>query len=45
MIVRNFELELFETTYQDVEIVHDFFVAMPRLDSKGVRVKVKEELS
>ncbi|KAJ9602459.1 hypothetical protein H2200_013002 [Cladophialophora chaetospira] len=45
MIFRNLELELFETTWEDVEIVHDFFVSMPRLDRKGVRVKVKAELS
>jgi hypothetical protein len=45
VIVRNFEVELFETTWEDVEIVHDFFVSLPRLDSKGVKVKIKAELS
>ena len=45
MIIRNFELELYETTYEDVEIVHDFFVAMPRLDRNNVRAKVKAQLS
>ncbi|EXJ64851.1 hypothetical protein A1O7_01190 [Cladophialophora yegresii CBS 114405] len=45
LIIRNFELELFETTWEDVEIVHDFFVALPRFDRNGVRVKVKKELS
>lgn len=39
-IVRRFEMELFETTLEDVTMVHDFFVAVPRLDSKGVRAKV-----
>ena len=33
-------LELFETDGSDVEIAHDFFNPVPRLDSKGVRVMV-----
>ncbi|KIW72614.1 hypothetical protein PV04_00796 [Phialophora macrospora] len=45
MIIRKFDLELFETTWEDVEIVHDFFVALPRVGTKGVRIKVKGELS
>lgn len=36
-IFRRFEMELFETTTADVQMAHDFFVAAPRLDSKGVR--------
>jgi cytochrome P450 len=40
-IFRRFELELFETTREDVDIMHDFFNPYPRLDSKGVRVLVK----
>lgn len=40
-IVRRFDLELFETTVEDVKMAHDFFVAVPRLDSKGVRILVK----
>jgi cytochrome P450 len=39
-VVRRFELELFETTRDDVEIEHDFFNPFPRLDSKGVQVLV-----
>lgn len=39
-LVRRFDMELFETTIEDVTMVHDFFVAIPRLDSKGVRVNV-----
>ena len=39
MIVR-FNVELFDTTVEDVWIKHDFFVASPRLDSKGVRIKI-----
>jgi hypothetical protein len=41
MVVRNFELELFDTTWEDMEIKHDFFVSTSRLDSKHMRVKVK----
>lgn len=33
-------MELFETGLKDVKMVHDFFVAVPQLDSKGVRIKV-----
>lgn len=31
-------MELFETTIDDVELKHDLFVPIPKLDSKGVRV-------
>lgn len=37
-VFRTFELELFETTRADVDVVHDFVVGTPRLDSKGMRV-------
>lgn len=36
-VTRQFEIELFDTTVDDVRIVRDFFVGVPRLDSKGVR--------
>lgn len=32
------DLKLHETDLSDVEMKHDFFTAMPRLDSKGVFV-------
>lgn len=32
------EMELFETTYEDVEFKHDYQIAHPRLDTKGIRV-------
>jgi hypothetical protein len=38
---RNFTFDLHETDLSDVELAHDFFLPSPRLDSKGVRVKVK----
>jgi hypothetical protein len=39
-IFRRFKLELYETDISDVELAHDFFLPSPRLDSKGVRVRV-----
>ena len=39
-VFRRFELQLFETTQADVEVVHDFVMGVVRLDSKGVRVVV-----
>ena len=41
MIFRRFTFELYETDMSDVVLAHDFFIASPKLDSKGVRVKVK----
>ncbi|MCJ1287369.1 hypothetical protein MMC26_006718 [Xylographa opegraphella] len=40
-VFRRFDLKLFETTGEDVRVVHDFIFGAPRLDSKGVRVVVK----
>lgn len=40
-VVRRFELELWETDLSDVAWRHDFVMAFPKLDSKGVRVRVK----
>jgi hypothetical protein len=39
-IFRHFELELYQTDGSDVKLAHDFFLPAPKLDSKGVRVKV-----
>lgn len=36
-----FNFALYETDLSDVKVEHDFFVAFPRLDTKGVRVTVK----
>lgn len=36
-----FDMELYETTIEDVEFKHDFQVAQGRLDSKGVRAVIK----
>jgi hypothetical protein len=41
-LVSRFDFELYETSLKDVQIKHDFFVAVPDLSSKGVRVTVKE---
>lgn len=40
-LVRRLEMSLWDTDATDVEFVHDYQVAMPKLDSKGVRVLVK----
>ncbi|MCJ1391701.1 hypothetical protein MMC18_004566 [Xylographa bjoerkii] len=40
-VFRRFDMELYETTEEDVKVVHDFIFGAPRLDSKGVRVVVK----
>ena len=39
---RRFRLELHETDRSDVVMVHEFFLPCPKLDTKGVRVKVVE---
>ncbi|KAK5675461.1 hypothetical protein LTS10_011903 [Elasticomyces elasticus] len=41
-IFRRFELELVDTDRSDVDMAHDFFVPYAWLDSKGVRVVVKQ---
>jgi hypothetical protein len=35
------EFELFETTMEDVRVVHDIFIPFVKMDSKGVRLLVK----
>ncbi|KAF2207819.1 hypothetical protein CERZMDRAFT_114988 [Cercospora zeae-maydis SCOH1-5] len=39
-ILRKFELELYRTDVEDVLLAHDFFLPSPKLDSKGVRIRV-----
>lgn len=39
-VFRRFSLELYETNASDVELAHDFFLPSPKLDTKGVRVRV-----
>lgn len=40
MLFRRYRFELHEADVRDVEIGHDFFIPVTRLDSKGVRVFV-----
>ncbi|KAF7195672.1 Cytochrome P450 monooxygenase [Pseudocercospora fuligena] len=40
-----YHTELFETTYEDVAFKHDYQIAHPRLDTRGIRVKVGSRLS
>jgi hypothetical protein len=37
---RRFRCQLYETDVSDVELKHDFGVPCPKLDTKGVRVKI-----
>jgi hypothetical protein len=37
---RRFRSELYETDISDIELAHDFIIPSPRLDSKGIRVKI-----
>ena len=39
-----YEMELFETDEDDVKFQYDFHVAHPKLNTKGVRVKVASRL-
>ncbi|KAK7542233.1 cytochrome P450, partial [Phyllosticta citribraziliensis] len=41
-VFRKYDLELFETDESDVKLAHDFFIASPKLGTKGVRVRVRE---
>ncbi|KAF5844026.1 hypothetical protein GGP41_009352 [Bipolaris sorokiniana] len=40
-LFRRFEIELYETTREDVDFVLDMVVPMPRRESKGVRAVIK----
>ncbi|TVY33645.1 Cytochrome P450 monooxygenase [Lachnellula subtilissima] len=40
-LVRVFEMELWETDESDVAFIHDYQVAMPKFESKGVRVTAR----
>ena len=44
-IFRRFEMELVDTTIEDVRTVHDFFVSAPGLNSHGVQVRITGEIS
>lgn len=40
-LFRRFDLELFQTTRDDVDFALDIVVPMPKKDTKGVRMVVK----
>lgn len=42
--IARYEMELFETDEDDVKFQYDYHVAHPKLDTKGVRVKVYSRL-
>lgn len=39
-VFRRFNFELFETDFRSMEMKHDFFVAAPARENRGVKVKV-----
>ncbi len=40
-VFRKFSFELYETDVSDTILAHDYFVPTVKLDTKGIRVKVK----
>lgn len=40
-IFRQFSFDLYETDVTDTVLAHDYFVPTVKLDTKGIRVKVK----
>ncbi|KAJ6030971.1 cytochrome P450 [Penicillium herquei] len=44
IVMTRFEMELFETTIDDVKPERDWTIPVPKLDSKGVRIKVTATL-
>ncbi|PGH12815.1 hypothetical protein AJ79_04039 [Helicocarpus griseus UAMH5409] len=40
-IFRYFDFDLYKTDRSDVDIAHDYFLPFPKLDSEGIRVRVK----
>lgn len=42
-IFRRFDMELVDTTTDDVKTVHDFFLSAPALDSQGIKIRVLKE--
>lgn len=41
-VLRRMNFELFETTIEDVRVKHDIFIPFVNMDSKGVRVLIKD---
>jgi hypothetical protein len=40
-LLRRMNFELFETTIEDVRVIHDIFIPFVKMDSKGVRFLIK----
>jgi hypothetical protein len=40
-LLRRLNFELYETTVEDVRVVHDIFIPFVKMDSKGVRFLIK----
>lgn len=41
-IFRRFKFRLYETDVTDVQLEHDWFIPIPKLDSKGIRLLVSK---
>ena len=41
-LLRRMNFELFETTVEDVTVAHDIFIPFVKMDSKGVRLLIKD---
>ncbi|KIW89319.1 uncharacterized protein Z519_10173 [Cladophialophora bantiana CBS 173.52] len=41
-VFRRFDLKLYETTRDDIDVAHDFFNPQPRRGSRGLRVMVRD---
>ena len=42
-IYRRFDFELYDTSFKDIEMVHDYFVAAPAKPYRGIKVKIYED--
>ena len=40
-VVQKYDFDLFETDVSDTRLAHDYFMPVPKLDTQGIRVKVK----
>lgn len=44
-VFRQFNLKLYETDRSDIDLAHDFWIPLTKLDSKGVRLQVVGDLA
>lgn len=39
-LFRTFDMGLYETSLEDIEVFHDFFNGIPKLDSRRLRIRI-----